>query len=93
VVSYTAVAGDTDVTVFTKLQVLIAALGFQLSAVVAGSPGSATLTLTSTVPALGFSDIVSANITKTATTPNGGTRSQFVLRNVLNIVPQPFPFV
>lgn len=93
VFSYTAQSTDTDLSVFTALNTLIAQATppFPISGVVSGSPGTAALTLTSTIPALGFTDIVSSNITKTATTANGGSRAQFVLRNVLNIVPQPYP--
>lgn len=94
VFSYTANAGDTDLVVLTAIAALIAksSPALAIAAVVSGSAGSALLTLTSTIPALGFSDTVSSNITVVHTRANGGTRAQFVLRNVLNIIPQPYPF-
>lgn len=91
--SYTASTGDTDLVVLTAIQALVAQAvqPFPISSVVSGSAGSAVMTLTSTIPALGFLDQVTANVTITATTVNAGTRAQFVLQGALNIVPQPYP--
>jgi hypothetical protein len=93
VFAYTASPGDTDLVVFNKLYSLmeLAAFPFPISVVVSGIAGSALMTLTSTIPALGFTDIPTSNISKALITPNGGSRAQFVMRNVLNIVPQPYP--
>lgn len=93
--SYTASAGDTDLVVFNAIQALIAAVAqpFPISAAVSGSAGTAALTLTSTIPALGFIDQVTSNITKGTPTPNSGTRALFVMQAVLNIVAEPYPLV
>lgn len=89
VFSYTAVTGDQAQNVFTSLQTQIAAAsGLPISAAVNGTGNSATLVLTSTIAGLGFSDVASSGITLTATTANAGTRSIFLLKGVLNIVPQ-----
>jgi hypothetical protein len=88
--SYTPVTGDTAQTVFTQIGLQVSQSGLPITPVVGGSGNSATLTLTSQIPALGFYDVVSSNITKTATTANGGTRSIFLLRGVLDIQPQSY---
>lgn len=87
---YLAKTNDTTFTVFTALQLMIAASGLLISGVVSGSLDAAILTLTSTVAGLGFTDVVSAGITLTPTTANGGTRSIFLLQQVLNIQPQDY---
>lgn len=88
--SYTANAGDTAQTVFTALAGYISP-SLPLTAAVSGVGNAATLVITSTIPSLGFYDSVSAGITKTATLANGGTRSIFLIRGVLNIQPQSYP--
>lgn len=89
--SYIAIAGDTDLSVLTQLQTLIAQNPPNVSAGISGGVGTAVLTLTATIPALGFTDVVSSNINKSNITPNSGTRAQFVLKSVLDIVDQPYP--
>lgn len=93
--AYDANTGDTDLVVFNALLALIAKAvqPFAVSAVVSGGVGTALLTLTSTIPALGFVDSPSSNISKALITPNGGTRAQFIIQQSLNIVPQPYPLV
>lgn len=88
--SYTAVPGDTAQTVFNNLALQVSESSLTITPAVVGSGNSATLTLTSQIPALGFYDVVSSNITKTPTTANAGTRSIFLLRNVLDIQPQSY---
>lgn len=91
--SYTAIAGDTSLVVFTALQAAMLQSTIAngtytaiVSAVVSGSGNSATLILTSLFPGLGFSDIV-ANLTLVNSTANAGTRSTFILQATLNILP------
>lgn len=90
VFSYKAKTGDTAFTVFTALSTQVAQSGLTISAVVSGSLDSATLALTSTIAGLGFTDMVSAGITLTHSTPNGGTRTIFLLQQVLSIQPQDY---
>lgn len=85
--SYLAKNTDTAEEVFNALAALISASGILISAVVSGSLDAAILTLTSTVPGLGFTDVVSAGITLVHSTPNGGIRSVFLLQQTLNIQP------
>jgi hypothetical protein len=90
--TYTAQAGEDAQAVFTALATLINKLtaSINVSASVAGSGSGATLILTSTLGALGFSDVVSSNITKVLTTPSSGSRNIFILQAVLNIQPQSY---
>lgn len=82
--SYTANGSDTATTALTALAALI--LGQPVTAVMSG----ANLVITSTVPALGFSDVVSSNITKTLSTSNSGQLTFFLFPGVLNIQPQAY---
>jgi len=88
--SYVAKAGDTAQTVLTAIRVQVVAAALPISSVVNGSGSGATLILTSTIPALAFTDTVSAGITLVATNANGGTRDIFLLQQVLNIQPQDY---
>jgi hypothetical protein len=90
---YKAQAGDTAQTVFTALaaQIVIAtAAGLPISAVESGSGSEGTLVLTSTVPALAFTDVVSAGITLSNTITNSGERDIVLLQQALNIQPQDY---
>jgi len=88
--TYKALSGDTAEDVFDALATQIEAADMPIGAVVSGSDDMAILTLTSTIAALGFSDVVSEGITLTATLANGGTRTIFLLQQVLNIQPQDY---
>jgi hypothetical protein len=88
--SYVAQLGDTAEDVFNALATQIEGAGIPIEAEVSGSEDEAELTLTSTIAALGFSDVVSSNVTLTPTVANGGTRTIFLLQQVLNIQPQDF---
>jgi hypothetical protein len=88
--SYMARLGDTAEDVFDALATQIVSADLPMTAVVSGSYDEAVLTLTSTIAALGFSDVVSSNVTLTPTVANGGTRTIFLLQQVLNIQPQSY---
>lgn len=88
--SYQAQEGDTALTVFEALEAQISGVDLPLGAVVSGSGNSAILTFTSTIPGLGFSDVGSEGVTVTPTIANGGTRTIFLLQQVLNIQPQDY---
>lgn len=88
--SYQAVSIDTAQSIFEAISTQIVASGLLISSVVSGEDDEAILTLTSTVAALGFSDVVSSGITLTPSVANGGERTIFLLQQVLNILPQDY---
>lgn len=88
--SYVAKSLDTAEDVFEALSVLIEAGNILITPEVTGSDDSALMSLTSSVPGLAFSDQVSSGMSITNITPNGGTRTVFLLQQVLNIQPQDY---
>lgn len=88
--SYLVKAGDTAQVVFGVLASLINRSGVGITAEVSGSDDSATMSLTADVAGLGFTNVVSAGITLTNTTANGGVRSIFLLQQMLSIQPQDY---
>lgn len=88
--SYTAKDADTAQIVLTALAAQITAAALGITPVVSGSDNTAQMSLTAQVAGLGFAIAVSAGITNTASTANAGTRTVFLLQQVLSILPQDY---
>lgn len=88
--SYIASSGDTAEDVFDALASLILEADNLITPFVSGIADSAELSLTSSVPGLGFTDAVSSGITLTNGTANGGVRSVVLIQQALNIYPQDY---
>lgn len=88
--SYIVKSNDSAEDVFVALSALITNADILVTGDVSSSDDMAELALTSVVAALGFTISVSAAITQVASTANGGTRTVFLLQQVLNIQPQDY---
>lgn len=98
--TYTAIAGDTSLSVLTNLlnqmnayqssvATMIPPVPWNISGATSGSGNTATLILTSTFAGLAFTDAVVA-LTKVATQANSGTIAVFLFKFALRIEPQSF---
>ena len=98
--TYTAIAGDTTLSVLTNLlnqmnsyastlASMLPQVPWNISGVISGSGNAASLALTSTFAGLSFTDTV-VGLTKVATQANAGTVTVFIFKFALDIQPQSF---
>lgn len=87
---YHAKSGDDAEDVLSAIAISISLNGLPVSPVVSGSGDEAILTLTAGIAGLGFTDSVSSGMEISNLTANSGSRTIFLLQQVLNIQPQDY---